>query len=249
MPNVGLSVGGIQGSASRSPAGVVADINEIILIGADTAIDDDSGNGQSISLNGSTAPARVTTPTIFTSAGAIEFFGGTDTDDRSLSFSDSRNAAADGDWTFECFIRRNNPQSDTFVVLCGIATDTKGWYVRMNSVGGCEILLQDTPAVYTQGGFGAGMTVDTYEHFALVKTGDDGAIYINGTRTNNNTGIFAGKDWDAAANETIHVGGPAVDITTQIGSFDGYMDEIRVRNEAVYSGASLTVPTAIFPRP
>lgn len=84
------------------------------------------------------------------------------------------------------------------------------------------------------------MAAGTKYHFAIVRSASGYIdLYINGIRANDrlNVGTSASH---TAASDYLYLG-------SMVGNtLDGYIDEFRIRKEAVYTGASFTVPTAPF---
>ncbi len=246
--------GVVSGSSVTVPAGggggVTPDPLELFLTGGEnTPFRDVSGNGQTLSLNGSSPPVQTSAQAQFGS-GSIRFPGGSASDDTAFSYADARGAVGEGDYTWEAFVRRDASQVTTFATLWSIPTRTNGPFLQMVSASGQLLwVMQTSPGSFGASVPGGIIAADTFVHVALVKEGDRGSVYINGTRTGTSTSFFTARDWDDVAFQTHHIGGNSVDVFATEGSFAGFMDEIRVRTEAVYTGASYTVPTAAFPRP
>ena len=83
------------------------------------------------------------------------------------------------------------------------------------------------------------MTVNTWHHFAVVRAGNTYSFYFDGTRTatvvNSSTPTTSGTTYQI---------GSATDGSPNF-VWNGYIDDIRILNgTALYSGASITVPTA-----
>lgn len=81
-----------------------------------------------------------------------------------------------------------------------------------------------------------GMSINTWHHIAIVRDGTTLSAYIDGTRIGTATYALG-----SGATNHIIGGNYAGTFTT-----NGYLDETRLTNRVIYTGASFTVPTAPF---
>jgi hypothetical protein len=168
-----------------------------------------------------------------------------DTDNRldvAITPSGPMDFAPGGDWTIEFWVRFDSTGFGTQVMVdYGGRTLFTG--IAIQETGGDATAQPDFgggfgwSAVAYPGAFIAG---STYYHVAVVKSGDNGQIYINGvggpSPATNWTGAPAGWGTTASFGASYTVFG--------IGVF-GAMDEIRVSNFARYT-ADFTAPTEAF---
>lgn len=83
------------------------------------------------------------------------------------------------------------------------------------------------------------MTVNTWHHFAVVRAGNTYSFYFDGTRT----ATVVNSSLPDTSGTTNQIGSSTDGSPTY--AWNGYIDDIRILNgTALYSGASITVPTA-----
>lgn len=130
----------------------------------------------------------------------------------------------------------------------GVGVDTNGDVVFRYTIGGVtQVARVATP--------GAAIAIDTWYHLACVRHGRNLYVYWDGTRVINNVDEFAvgavfGSTVQIYANLSIGKLAEDESATTTSRPMVGYVDECRlVGLTALYTGPTLTVPTAPFDKP
>lgn len=162
-------------------------------------------------------------------------FGGTT--DRLVFASRPELAFGTGDFTIEGWIRRSDTNIRGIFQLCGTAGGLSGATNLGLSVGSDAGSVWRIYANNTGYNSTATWVINTWYHFALVKTAGSVKLYIDGTSvisqadTTNYTGQFlcVGGFYDTAY------------------LMNGYLDEFRITNGVARYTANFTPPTAAFP--
>jgi len=214
------------------------DANTLLLIHCDgtdasTFFEDDNGVR---SKKGITAIGNAQVDTAQSKfGGSSALFDGTD--DYLLVSPSSDFVLGTNDWTAEMWIRPSSNQM-------GILIDTR--FVSGDGSGNGICLYYDgTKLIYYTGGAsrinGNAYILNTWQHIALVRNGNDHKMYVNGTQV--------GSTYNAT-NSITSVNTSHITIGTNsnaVGQIEyaGHMDEIRVSNIARYT-SNFTAPTAPF---
>jgi hypothetical protein len=171
--------------------------------------------------------------------GSIQFDGNGD----NLSLpSDVDFAFGTGDFTIEFFVRFNFVNKDQCIF--DFRTNNTGSslspFLAINTSGQIYYALNGTAVITT-----SSVAANVFNHIALVRSGGNTIIYINGSQSgityvNSSSliqdGVFIGLNRNNLGNPSFFL------------NLDGYIDEFRItKGIARYTGASLTVPTAEFP--
>jgi len=162
-----------------------------------------------------------------------------------------------GPWTFEFWFR---PVTDTGDASAYLLTDRSAGYSTRNfqliyrnfdrKVQMGWIASNGSDPSQTLGGgspLSAAVTLDTWNHVAMVYDGTETSTYLNGTRFQNNTMTYSNLEINATGQ--FGIGG---DIDNAALPFNqggtGYIDEVRISSTARYdpSSSSFTVPTSAF---
>lgn len=86
------------------------------------------------------------------------------------------------------------------------------------------------------------ITLNTVHHIALVRSGDTFALYLDGIKSTGTQTVTQGTIDNYAPSTTLKIGGGEGGIAAH---FTGYIDEFRLRKEAVYT-TDFTPPTTPF---
>jgi len=149
-----------------------------------------------------------------------------------------------GDLTWECWFYPidNGTNSGTYTVLANRGTfTTTNLYVAFRQ--------SDNKLQWGNSTMGANVTTttfafNTWHHLALVREGTSSgnfSLYVNGTQemTDTDTNTIG-----SGTQNFIAVG--CLDAATPSFGFNGYIDEVRISDNARYSGSSYTTPTEQF---
>ena len=153
--------------------------------------------------------------------------------------ANTANAMGTGDWTFEAWVYKiGTGQESIFETLAASGGVTDAIRIRIDaSASGGAILFFRYGAVVTSGGT---VTLNTWNHIALVRQSGTLKIYLNGTQVNTTYN-------DSGVNYTCGASRPIIGIDGFTGSsnpFTGYISNLRtVKGVAVYTGA-FTPPTS-----
>jgi hypothetical protein len=216
----------------------VNDANTVLLIHADgtnasTFFEDDNGVRAPIGLAAGNN-AKISTAQSKFGGSSIEFDG---TDD--FVTVAGLPSYANSNYTFECWAR--------FDILPHTQTIGGGAYMMMNFAGGGDYVLINRIGAGSQvniqiahaGGYGSftksgvNYAINTWYHIAVVRNSGVFKVFFNGTDlttfTNDSGFVNSGRTQNIIVNQLGKFGDSR-------GSWDGYMDEIRVSNTARYTG-------------
>jgi hypothetical protein len=169
--------------------------------------------------------------------GSMEFSptytSGTPTNNQYLSIPASNNYAFTGDFTVECWVNLKNV-SGVFQSFLGQYTSGLPWVLQMN--GNQLRLVGHFAGTYTEVNSST-LSVNTWYHIAMVRSGTSLKLYVNGV--NNGSAIISSTIGDATKIITIGAGdAPGND------RFNGFISNVRfVKGTAVYT-TNFTPPTS-----
>ena len=200
---------------------------------ADTGLDSSPNNRTQ-----SGATAKPTYSTSVVKYGSSSFaFNGTD---QSLYFpnSDIGGTLLTDDFTVECWVRFNAFTADQTIFMDGlhynnnytcmvntVANNPNQFYVRTATSG------SNTTNTLVQGGFG--LVVDTWYHFALCRSGNDIRLFIDGTQFGSTITSVTTSLYNNVASHS--VGASRNASNTEVAYLNGYIDEYRVTQSALYT--------------
>ena len=205
--------------------------NTVLLINGETNhggnfYDDKSTyNQSSITVSGSPSPSRVTSAKKYGDA-SINFDNTGSIEVQSTDF-----AFGTGDFTIETWAADDNdPDGDLFSLRQSGGGNKIGIVIGS---GQFRLKSDDHTNVPNLGASGT-----TFKHHALVRYNGDISYYINGNRA----------AYDTSVSAVNYTGSPIISLGgTQLqGWYDGRLDDFRVSNKAVYTGASFTLPSSQF---
>jgi hypothetical protein len=232
--------GGSASQAFTVSAAVVVLGTVVLLVGADTAVVDESLTARTLTLGGNAA--RTTTPVKY-GAGALTFDGTGDFVSAAWSPDFSFGA---GDFTIEGWFRflvKTDLQAmlgwwhNTFTAQCSWFFYISGGFLRFRDVIGTT--TRDLQVAWVP-------TLGQWYHLAVDKSGTIARVYVDGVVVATNPS-FTGTLNDGTVVFTL--GRLGNDATFASFDFNGQMDEVRVvRGGAQYAGA-FTPPTGPLPRP
>ena len=233
MTTLGLRDLGFVGGLA-APA--TAPSSLILLHGTSSPIVDSSTYGRTIT-SGSPAPSISSTPSKF--GGGSIYFPNTLGSYLTVP-SDALLAFGTTDFTVEAFLYQNTLNGFSALLEIGSHLSSSGiiFIVGANGNNGAQI--------YSNGFIGSGaLSLNQWNHVAFVRQSGTLNIYVNGTRTSSTA--FT-NNLSATGPFTIGSSNPASSgVYNSSYRLDGYINEFRVTRNALYSGATLTVPTAPFP--
>lgn len=230
MTTLGLRDLGFVGGLAAPVTGP----NSLILLhGTSSPITDSSTYGRTIT-SGSPAPSISSTQSKF--GGGSIYFPNTLGSWLTVP-SDALLAFGTADFTVETFLYQNS--FNTYSALLEIGN-------HLNNTGIVFLAGTNGAQIYSSGFFGSGaISLNQWNHIAFVRQSGTLNIYVNGTRTSSTA---FGNNLSAAGPFTIGSSNPANTSVYNNGyRMDGYINEFRVTSSALYSGTTLTVPTAPFP--
>jgi hypothetical protein len=214
------------GSGRFAPAGGPASL--LLLNGGSSPIVDTSAYGWAVTASGSPPPSISTSGEFAPSINFPNTLGSYLTVP-----SDPLFALGTGDFTVEVLLRQRTFNGFSTILEIGNHTNPTGILFIASTSG---------VVIYSGAFFGAGaVSLNTINHIAYVRQSGVLSIYVNGPRTS--SGSFA-NDLTATGPITIGSSNPASGFGYNSSyRMDGNM-RLRVTRSALYSGASLTVPTA-----
>ncbi len=201
---------------------------------------DASSNNATITVGGSPSVQRFS-PFNATSAyttsviGGSGYFDGTGDYINAVS-ANTANAMGTGDWTVECWVyKTNSTQGMIFDTLALTGSSTDAIRIYINASNAISFYKYSTPV--TTGG---SVTLNAWNHVAVVRQSGSIKIYLNGTQVNT-TYTDTGSNYTCGANRPSS-GIDGYDNSTN--PFQGYITDLRaVKGTAVYTSA-FTPPTA-----
>lgn len=169
--------------------------------------------------------------------GSMEFSptytSGTPTNNQYLSIQASNNYAFTGDFTVECWVNLKNV-TGVFQSFLGQYTSGLPWVLQMN--GNKLRLVGHFGGTYTEINSST-LSINTWYHIALVRSGTSVKIYVNGV--NNGSATITSTFGDATKITTIGAGNAAGN-----DRFNGFISNVRiVKGTAVYT-SNFTPPTS-----
>ena len=205
--------------------------NTVLLLNGETDhggnfYDDKSTyNQSSITVSGSPSPSRTTSSYKFGDA-SINFDNAGSIEIQSTDF-----AFGTGDFTIETWAADDNdPDGDLFSLRQSGGGNKIGIVIGS---GQFRFKSNDHTDVTELGSSGT-----TFKHHALVRYNGNISYYINGSRVMYNSSVSA---VNYTGSPIISLGGNQLQ-----GYYDGRLDDFRVSNKAVYTGASFSTPTGQF---
>lgn len=244
----------LVGAASSCVAtGQVAQLNKTVPVvlllhmnGANnsTTFADNSTYGRTITPAGTTSAYITTTQSKF--GGASGYFVNapylTIADASELAFGAS-------DFTIECWVRLVQTVGDAFkMIACQAASGSSNfaWALWYDVSSPTNIAFSYSSNGTTRTTITGSTTLSTsvWYHVAVVRSGADLKMYVNGTQRNNTYNIGTASIYDSTANLVVGAG-----YASSPGNFwYGYLDEMRISKVAQYT-ANFTAPAAEFPNP
>ena len=202
------------------------------------AWEDTSNLSSVVTVNGDTRPAnRYPFATRTATDGSVYFDGTGDY----LSYADSASLRiGTSDFTIEGWFYATNVTGQRGIIAKGPNAATTGWEIRVNGASGGALAMTYSSTVL------AGSTVlvvNTWYHFALVRSGTATGnikLYLNGVLEG--TSSTARND-DFSQTDAMYIG-----YTRQTGTpqpFLGYISNVRVAKQAIYTAAFTPSTTAL----
>lgn len=156
---------------------------------------------------------------------------------------------ANTDFTYEMWVRREKADDQCIYITRmpynGSYSQVAIWFLADGSIICCTSLTGAAWGLTLTST--TKLTLDTWWHFAFVRAGDTYSLYMGTSGTGNReaTGtqsgaLYENSDWSP---QFFHYDPGSGDSS----SFKGWVDDIRISAQAVYSGATYTVPTGAFP--
>jgi hypothetical protein len=176
-------------------------------VGSGQSFSDSSLSNHTVTANGDVTHS--TTDTKFT--GGSIYFDGVD-DYLTIPASGDWDVGT-GDWTFDCWVRPTTSSSAAYVFETRSASYTGNFSLYRNGLA-LVYYAQSTTIIYTSDV----LTVNSWSHVALVRSGSTVTIYVDGVSAGSGTDA---NDYQGLAPFTIGTR------YTGTGDWTGYMDEIR----------------------
>lgn len=214
------------------------------LNGADgsTAYDDVSGSSWRAIRSGFNPPIRT----------AINRFGGASLEllpaggsQGIMTDYDPAKRIDQGDFTVEGWARCTDCPDGAIRTILSVAGNDSG--IRLAFVGGPSgfaLQLLWNNVFLCEGG--ATLAINTWYYVAACRSGSNMRIYVDGTQAGS-TGTGAGNLSLAGRNLCLGGNADAGNGPTFVSSYVGQLDEWRVSKTALYTGTTITVPSAEFP--
>lgn len=219
-------LGGLGGGAAGDP-------NTLLLLRGDSApIVDSSTYARPVTASGSPAPSISSAQSQF--GGSSILFPNTLGSLLTVP-SDALFAFGTGDFTVEAFLRQSSPRNG-FAALLEIGN-------HLNNTGIIFLVGNNGVQIYSNGFFGSStaLAFNTFNHVAWVRQSGILSMYLGGTRTST---IEFARDLTATGPVTIGSSNPAGNAYNDSYRLNSYVDEMRVHRGALYSGATITVPSS-----
>ena len=215
-----------------------------------------NGTNNSTTFTDSSTYARTVTPAGTTSAyitTAQSKFGGASgyfVNAPYLSIADAAELGfGDGDFTIECWVRMAQTIGGTFKMIASQATSSTSnfawalWY-SVSSPTNIGFSYSSDGTTRTTVTSNTTLSNNVWYHVAVVRSGIDLKMYINGTQIGSTHTIGTASIYDSTANLLVASGYAA----SPSNFWYGYLDEMRISKVAQYT-ANFTAPTAEFPNP
>lgn len=139
-----------------------------------------------------------------------------------------------GDFTAECWCyRTGNTSGGTYVTLFSLGFATP-WALYLNSSGVVAIAFNAVQSAYSS----VPLSLNAWDHVALVRAGDVWQIYKNGVSI-----LSVTNSINCGTSPQFIIGEPGASIE----SIRGYVDEFRFTKGVARYTANFTPPTAAFP--
>ena len=168
--------------------------------------------------------------------GSMEFTptgtSGSPTNNQYLSIPASSSFEFTGDFTVECWVNFKNLSAGVFQAFLGQYTGSVPWILQMN---GNQLRLAGTCGEVNS----STLSINTWYHIALVRSGTNVKIYVNGGNNGSTTIAIGTKIGDGTKINTIGAGDAAGN-----DRFNGFISNVRfVKGTAVYT-SNFTPPTS-----
>lgn len=150
-----------------------------------------------------------------------------------------------GDFTVEGWARCTDCPDGAIRTILSVAGNDSG--IRLAFVGGPSgfaLQLLWNNVFLCEGG--ATLAINTWYYVAACRSGSNMRIYVDGTQAGS-TGTGAGNLSLAGRNLCLGGNADAGNGPTFVSSYVGQLDEWRVSKTALYTGTTITVPSAEFP--
>ena len=224
-------------------AALTAITNTVVLTSQSNRFIDNSTNAYALTIAGNTAVQAFSPfdPTTAYAAGTVGGSGYFDGSGDYLTVAD--NTAFEfgsGDFTIEGWFYALSVASDTTIVSKWTATGTansNSWLLFVTS-GVATFLTSTNGSAVDVNISGGTVTVNSWNHIAVSRSGNTYSLYLNGTRTATTTNSNSLADVATVVAIGRYSGGT-------FGYMNGYISNARiVKGTAVYTGSTYTVPTA-----
>ena len=191
----------------------------------------DSASGNDLETVGN---AQVSTVQAKWGTTSLAFDG---TDDRLVMPASPKFAFGTGDFTIEGWVRRSDTNVRGIFQLCGTAGGLSGLANLGLAIGSDTGQVWRIYANNTGYNSTATWAINTWYHFALVKTAGNIKLYVDGTA------VITQTDTTNYTGQNLCVGG-FYDTTFLL---NGYIDDLRITNGIARYTSNFTAPTAAFP--
>lgn len=139
-----------------------------------------------------------------------------------------------GDFTIDCWIRINSLAA--LVTVFSQTTDaTNSVVLNISTLGVITFTITATVPVVTMASASSTVTTATWYHLAVVRSGNNWNIYVNGTSVANTTDADAWADYTG----TFQIGA-----NNTANGFNGWIDEFRVSKGVARWTTNFTAPTS-----
>jgi len=215
-----------------------------------------NGSNNSTTFTDSSSYARAITPAGSPSAyitTSLSKFGGASgyfVNAPYLTIADASELAfGAGDFTIECWLRVAQTIGGTFKMIASQATGSTSnfawalWY-NVGSPTNLGFSYSSDGTNRTTFTSNTTLTTNTWFHVAVVRSGANLTMYVDGTQVGSTHNIGSASIYDSTANMLVasgYAGSPS-------NFWYGYIDEMRISKVAQYTG-NFTAPTAEFPNP
>ena len=159
-----------------------------------------------------------------------------------------------GDWTIEAWIKTSASESRLGICARRNQQQAEGWFANLYN-GKIAFGYNDSSSGWLDNGATGADLVGTsdlrdgnWHHVAIVRASNVFSFYVDGTREST-TSAYTGTVVHSSGSYNLAIADNASNgegtASGNAGTlFSGYIDDLRINNNAVYSGTSYTVPTS-----
>ena len=202
----------------------------LLLNGINAGIYDNAIKSDSVTVGAT----QINTSVVKYGTGSVSFNGTTSY----LNFpNNTYYAFGTANWTIEAWVYTSSvTTAQTIIDTRSTATATTGVKLALSATG-FPFVTVNNATLFTSS---TALTISTWTHVAVVKSGTTITLYLNGTKPTTGSGTSS----TSLTDQNLRIGASA---GTAAQFYNGYLDEVRITNGVARYTANFTAPTAAFP--